>query len=104
VDSILLSGSQSDYGNKPALLFIVAGLFEELGEPERALEVVWRGFSFFSTMLREEGRLAALTGDRERAILAYSHYLNLRSVPEPEVLPEVEAVRAELARLVGEPE
>ena len=54
--------------------------------------------------MREEGRLAALTGDRERAIEAYSHYLNLRSDPELEVLPEVQAVRNELARLVGEPE
>ena len=59
---------------------------------------------FFSAYLREQGRLAALTGDTERAIRAYSHYLKLRSDPEPEVLPEVEAVRAELARLVGEPE
>ncbi len=45
-----------------------------------------------------------MTGDRERAISAYGHYLELRSDPEPEVLPEVEAVRDELARLVGEPE
>ena len=46
--------------------------------------------------------LAALTGDREGAIRAYNHYLELRSDPELEVVPEVEAVRAELALLVGE--
>jgi len=104
VDSILWLGSQSDYGNKPVLHLIVAGLFEELGEPERALGALGVGQYFLSATLREEGRLAALTGDRERAIRAYSHYLKLRSDPEPEVLPEVQAVRAELARLVGEPE
>jgi len=106
-DSILQSRWQWDNGNGPVIYFIVADLFEELGEPERALGAVggagmkaW----FFSAYLREQGRLAALTGDTERAIRAYSHYLKLRSDPEPEVLPEVEAVRAELARLVGEPE
>jgi hypothetical protein len=53
--------------------------------------------------LREEGRLAALLGDREGAIKAYSHYLALRYNPEPAVKPEVDRVRAELAQLVGEP-
>ena len=52
-----------------------------------------------STFLREEGRLAAKLGDREAAIRAYRHYLMLRSDPEPEIRPEVERVRAELARL-----
>jgi hypothetical protein len=50
--------------------------------------------------LREEGRLAALLGDREGAIKAYSHYLALRYNPEPAVKPEVDRVRAQL---VGEP-
>jgi hypothetical protein len=51
---------------------------------------------------REEGRLAALVGDREAAIKAYTHYLALRYQPEPSVKPEVDRVRAELAQLVGE--
>jgi hypothetical protein len=34
---------------------------------------------------------------------AYRHYLALRYNPEPSVRPEVDRVRAELARLVGEP-
>ena len=55
-----------------------------------------------ATSLREEGRLAALTGDREGAIQVYQHYLALRSDPELAVRPEVERVRAELAKLVGE--
>jgi hypothetical protein len=56
-----------------------------------------------SYILREEGRLAALVGDRAGAIKAYSHYLALRHNPEPTVKPEVGRVRSELARLVGEP-
>ena len=52
--------------------------------------------------IREEGRVAALTGDRAGAVRAYEHYLALRSDPEPALRPEVERVRAELARLVGE--
>jgi hypothetical protein len=112
VDSFLLS---DPYANDYRVgvfetNLMVAGLFEELGQPERALAVVRRRFYhsgwpyYLSTGLREEGRLAALTGDRDGAIRAYTHYLELRSDPEPEVLPEVEAVRDELARLLEEPE
>ncbi len=54
---------------------------------------------YLSTFLREEGRLAALTGDPIGAIRAYQHYLALRSDPEPSTKPEVDRVRAELARL-----
>jgi TolB-like protein len=57
---------------------------------------------FFSTALREEGRIAALAGDRAGAVRAYQHYLALRSRPEPSQQPEVEQVRSELAELVGE--
>jgi hypothetical protein len=53
--------------------------------------------------LREEGRLAALTGDTVGAVRAYRHYLALRTNPEPEVKSEVDSVRAELARLSEEP-
>ena len=57
---------------------------------------------YLSTFLREEGRLAALTGDTAGAIRAYQHYLALRPDPEPAVKPEVDRVRGELAHLVGE--
>ena len=56
-----------------------------------------------STFLREEGRLAALTGDTVGAVRAYRHYLALRTNPEREVKPEVDSVRAVLARLSEEP-
>jgi serine/threonine-protein kinase len=86
----------------------VAYLREAHGDLEGALAAVRRrayhfdNVDYLSTMLREEGRLAALVGDREGAIRAYRHYLALRSDPEPGLVPQVERVRAELARLVGE--
>ena len=90
--------------------FVVARLWEGHGERRSALAAVRRrpyhwdpGPFLLSTFLREEGRLAALTGDREGAVRAYRHYLILRSDPEPSVKPEVDQVRAELARLLGEP-
>ena len=52
--------------------------------------------------LREEGRLAALTGDRAGSIRAYRHYLALRSEAEPALQPEVRQVRAELEALERE--
>jgi len=113
VDSILLSYPRlTDYPISFSVSYlVVADLFEELGKPERALAAVRRRLyhvqmrgSFLSAQLRQEGRLAALTGDRDGAIRAYTHYLELRSDPEQEVLPEVQAVRDELARLLGEPE
>jgi len=52
-----------------------------------------------STLLREEGRLAALTGDREGATEAYAKYLALRRQPLPRLAPEVARVRASLAAL-----
>ncbi len=57
-----------------------------------------------SSFLREEGRLAALTGDTVGAVGAYRQYLALRPDPEPEVRPEVERVRGELAALPRAPD
>jgi hypothetical protein len=58
---------------------------------------------YLSTFLREEGRLAALTGDTAGAIRAYEHFLMLRPDPEPEMRPESDQVREELAKLLAEP-
>jgi tetratricopeptide (TPR) repeat protein len=88
---------------------IVARLWAAQGDWGRAEAAAFRrlrGFNpeFLSTHLLEEGRAAALAGHRTTAIRALQHYLALRYDPEPSVRPEVEAVRSELARLVGEPE
>ncbi|MGH7514898.1 MAG: protein kinase domain-containing protein, partial [Gemmatimonadales bacterium] len=48
---------------------------------------------------REEGRLAALTGDTAGAIRAYRRYLALRGDAEPRLQPRVRQVRSALAAL-----
>jgi DNA-binding SARP family transcriptional activator len=91
-----------DYGNLAA-----ARLWAAAGEPRRALAAVRRRIHFLgwhpfvSTYLREEARLAAAAGDAAAARRAYERYLELRHDPGPALLPEVERVRAELARLQG---
>lgn len=111
LDSLSLSGLDAFSFDWFAGLtnLVIARLREERGDRVGALRAVRRryfhfqvGVDFLSTYLREEGRLAALTGDRAGAIRAYQHYLALRSDPEPGVKPEVDRVKAELARLVGE--
>ena len=56
-----------------------------------------------ATVAREEGRLAALTGDQPGAIAAYQKYLRFRANPEPALVPERERITAELGKLLGEP-
>lgn len=90
----------------PEANLLLARLWEAQGDLPRALEAVRRRGTIFigapvlmTSFLREEGRLAALTGDTAGAIRAYRHYLGLRYDPEPVLRPEVERVRRELARL-----
>jgi DNA-binding SARP family transcriptional activator len=87
---------------------LLAALWERSGDLASALGALRRRGGLFgiqpvyhSSFLREEGRLAALTGDTAGAIRAYRHYLALRYDPEPSARPEVERVRRELAALVG---
>jgi serine/threonine-protein kinase len=89
---------------------IVARVAEAQGDFALALKAVRRrdgDFATFqwylSTFLREEGRLAALTGDTVGAVRAYQHFLMLRSNPEPEMRGESEQVREQLAKLIQEP-
>jgi tetratricopeptide (TPR) repeat protein len=87
---------------------IVARLWEKSGDRYRALAAVRRrvrlvgGPELYATYLREEGRLAAATGDREGAALAYRRYLTLREDAEPSLQPQVVKVRTELARIEHE--
>jgi tetratricopeptide (TPR) repeat protein len=88
---------------------ILARLHERRGDRRAALAAVRRRayayhrIEYLASHLREEARLAALTGDRASAIRAYRHYLSLRSDPEPALRPAVERVRAEFVRLGGPP-
>jgi eukaryotic-like serine/threonine-protein kinase len=107
LDSVLQSaptaGEFEPLGN-----IIAARLWHGRGDDTRALAAVKRQLTGLGlqpinvTALRDEGRYAALAGDREGAIRAYRHYLTLRSDPEPAVRSKVEEVRAELAALERE--
>jgi tetratricopeptide (TPR) repeat protein len=88
----------------------VARLWEANGDAAKALAAVRRRpyitdigeprvLVALSTMLREEGRLSAMTGDTASAISAYRRYLALRSEPEPSVAAEVDTVKAALNHL-----
>ncbi len=84
----------------------LADLWERSGNLPNALRALRRRSGKFilaplylSSFLREEGRVATLTGDTVGAVRAYRHYLALRYDPEPAVRPEVERVRRELAAL-----
>jgi len=87
-----------------------ARLWEQLGDLDRALTATRRRLYItdlkeqrvlvaLSTFLREEGRLAAKTGDRAGAIRAYTKYLALRADPEPALAPQVARVKAALDSL-----
>jgi serine/threonine-protein kinase len=108
VDSIMRRGPRAinDGWLVPFENLLIGRLYAVLGDPAKGLAAVQRGGQWgvdwiTSTYLREEGRLAALTGDRETAIRAYNRYLELRADPEPAVKPIVDEVRAELGRLMG---
>ena len=59
---------------------------------------------FTIPMMREEARLAALNGDRQRAALLYRRYLLMHERAEPSLKPVDDAVRRDLARIAGEPQ
>ena len=84
---------------------VAARLHAARGEPAAALQAVRRRifdllwFPEYVTYHREEGRLAALTGDRAGAVRAYQRYLRLRADPEPRLRPQRDSVLAELQAL-----
>lgn len=103
VDSIVLRGccELPEY-----VIIVLERAYDAGGDAAGALRVVRRGIWYspprqLSTLLREEGRLAASLGDRAGAIRAYEHYLALRSDPEPVLRPERDRIRAEVTRLKG---
>jgi tetratricopeptide (TPR) repeat protein len=87
---------------------VAARLYHEQGLLPQALAAIRRRpFNIFPSPLdatydREEGRLAALNGDRQGAIRAYRRYLALRSAAEPRLQGQVAQVRAELEALEHE--
>ncbi|HSE52273.1 MAG TPA: serine/threonine-protein kinase, partial [Gemmatimonadales bacterium] len=110
LDSLAATGPQQNRTLLRIANLEAARLFEQAGDPVRALRAVRRhtydmpDYSFVATVAREEGRLAALTGDKPGAITAYQKYLRFRANPEPALVPERERIKAELGKLLGEPQ
>ncbi len=79
--------------------------WETIGDIPHALAAMARnddpnaGGLYYSTWLRERGRLAALAGNRELAIKSYRQYLVLRPDADPSLKGQTDRVRAELQRL-----
>jgi len=85
---------------------VASRLLEKLGDTRGALAAARRRSDawsqnnpYLAAQLREQGRLAAIVGEREEAIRAYRHYLGLRAGAEPALQPQVEAVKRELTQL-----
>ena len=80
-----------------------ARMRERLGDARAALAATRRRTysyhltDYLAAQLREEGRLAAITGDRTGAVRAYRHYLALRSDAEASLRLKIDSVRGELA-------
>jgi DNA-binding SARP family transcriptional activator/TolB-like protein len=105
LDSLLLGGPPgevTEYAN-----LVLARLYAERGHVRRALAAVRRRSymdawpPYLAEQVREEGRLAATTGDVNAATAAYRQYLALRTSPDSMMRAEVEAVRSELQKLTG---
>ena len=112
VDSLILVLDVSGAPTSRLAQQTIAGarVWEKLGDPARALTMVGRyavwtteNVPYLGLQLREQGRLAAKAGDRKRAVRAYEHYLGMRALAEPAVVPQVDSVRRELALLRGGP-
>lgn len=86
-------------------VFFLSRTWDERGEPARALRVIrrreWNVAFSADAQWREEGRLAALAGEREEAIRAFRASLALSYAPEPALQPAVERARAALSRLTS---
>jgi hypothetical protein len=88
--------------------FTVARLREAQGNLPAALAAIRRReVDYFPAylwslpaFLRQEGRLAALTGDTTGALRAYDSYLTLRTNPDAPFKPQRDSVIAERAALV----
>jgi hypothetical protein len=90
---------------------VVSRLLLQVGDTVRALAAARRGrpwetwladmsFGVLVDFLREEGRLAAMTGDTTGAVWAYDHFLAIRDAPDyGPWRAQRDSVRVELAAL-----
>ncbi|MFV1988826.1 MAG: hypothetical protein ACC682_16255 [Gemmatimonadota bacterium] len=107
LDSIVATGPRVGRVALNVMAIELGRLFEALGDTTRALRAIrrqeWGPYTavFESTQSRMEGRLADAIGDADGAIDAYGRFLALRFDPDPELRPEVDAIRNRLGELVA---
>ena len=100
----------------PAFLLNISNIVlgraaEEAGDLQMAQRAFARrpggdleALEFTLPMMREEARLAALHGDPQRAARLYRRYLLMHERAEPSLMPVLDAVRRDLARIADEPQ
>jgi serine/threonine-protein kinase len=106
LDSLVQAGAAFASPMRVASSLVLAELQERRGNLPGALAAVRRRENnynprYLSSQLLAQARLAARLGLKHEAVEAYEHYLILRFNPEPSVRERVEAVRRELAALLG---
>ena len=108
LDSLILSVDIASIPTSRLAQYTVFGAraWEKAGDLPRALAMVGRyavwateSVPYLGTQLREQGRIAALAGEKKRAVRAYRHYLAMRVDAEPFAKSQADSVRRELARL-----
>ncbi|HEX9581446.1 MAG TPA: serine/threonine-protein kinase [Gemmatimonadales bacterium] len=111
LDSLMNLDTPGNSGIPLVASLVIARLREHQGDLEAALRAIRRRGAgsgdvgpqlVYPALLKEEGRIAALAGDTAGAMRAYQHFLTLRTHPDSSVRPEVDEVKAALARLGGE--
>ena len=99
-----VAAGEGDAGLQAANL-VASRLLERVGRTQDAYRAAWRGDGWNGgpwpqfMFLRDQGRLAALLGDRDGATRAYQHFLANYYAAEPAMIPQRDSVRAELAAL-----
>jgi serine/threonine protein kinase/tetratricopeptide (TPR) repeat protein len=84
-----------------------AHLFESAGQLPRAYTSIrrrnwfYRWPTYLAPQLFATGRLALLVGDTTAAVLAYRHYLAIRTSPDSLFLPEVSRARQTLSTIMS---
>ena len=109
LDAVIRSGLAQFRTMEPESILLLAQLQARQGDMQGALATTrrrdywWAGqLHLVPIYLRLEGQLAAEVGDTAGAIRAYQHYLALRAGADEALQPEVEEVREDLSRLLGE--
>ena len=108
LDDYLKVGPPADETLLNAANIVAARLFERRGDTTGAYRAISRqGFHpafmhYYPDMVREQARLAEITGDRDKAIKLNTRYLSFHESAEPEMRARDNQVRDRLARLISD--